>query len=59
MVDTEYLFKEKEAKLVDLGRTIKTDKVTFEIQILGLRDLQSVGILPVKKATVTFNFKNL
>lgn len=27
--------------------------------MLGLRDLQSVGILPVKKAFVTFNLKSL
>jgi hypothetical protein len=29
------------------------------INILGLRDLQSVGILPVKKAFIVFNLKSL
>ena len=33
--------------------------ITFEILVLGLRNLQSVGILPVKMATCTFDFKNL
>ena len=27
--------------------------------VLGLRQLQSTGILPVKKAFITFNVKNL
>jgi hypothetical protein len=31
----------------------------IEINILGLRDLQSVGILPVKKAFIVFNLKSL
>ncbi len=30
-----------------------------DINILGLRDLQSVGILPVKKAYISFNLKSL
>jgi hypothetical protein len=40
------------------------DEVDFQdftvgINILGLRDLQSVGILPVKKAFIIFNLKSL
>jgi hypothetical protein len=40
------------------------DSVNFKefeinINILGLRDLQSVGILPVKKAFIIFNLKSL
>ena len=31
----------------------------IDINILGLRDLQSVGILPVKKAFIVFNLKSL
>jgi hypothetical protein len=31
----------------------------LDINILGLRDLQSAGILPVKKAFVVFNLKSL
>lgn len=31
----------------------------ININILGLRELQSVGILPVKKAFIVFNLKSL
>ena len=31
----------------------------LDINILGLRDLQSAGILPVKKAFIVFNLKSL
>ena len=36
-----------------------TDEYLVEINILGLRGLQSVGILPVKKAFIKFNLKSL
>ena len=36
-----------------------TDEYQVEINILGLRNLESVGILPVKKAFVKFNLKSL
>ena len=58
MVECDYGFQ-YEAPLVRLSNYITTNWVTFEIQVLGLRDLQSIGILPVKKATISFNFKNL
>lgn len=35
------------------------DDFNIEITILGLRSLQSVGILPVKKAYITFMLKSL
>ena len=43
----------------DISRFIRYRPVTFEILVLGLRDLKSSGILPIKKASITFNFKNL
>jgi hypothetical protein len=48
-----------EAKIFNIGKYITFRRVTFEIHVLGLRDLKSAGILPVKKASITFNFKNL
>jgi hypothetical protein len=38
---------------------VKSDEFQVDINILGLRELQSVGILPVKKAFVVFNLKSL
>ena len=32
---------------------------TVTLNVLGLRNLQSVGILPVKKAFIVFNLKSL
>ena len=38
---------------------METPEFQIDINILGLRDLQSVGILPVKKAFIVFNLKSL
>jgi hypothetical protein len=38
---------------------VKVEEYLVDINILGLRDLQSVGILPVKKAYVSFDLKSL
>ena len=35
------------------------DDYQVDIQVLGLRDLQSSGLLPVKKAFIEFNLKSL
>lgn len=42
-----------------LRDTVETPEFQVDINILGLRDLQSIGILPVKKAFVNFNLKSL
>ena len=44
---------------VDLNKFVAQSEYVVEINILGLRDLQSVGILPVKKAFISFNLKSL
>jgi len=44
---------------MNLMETVMFDEYNIEISILGLRDLQSVGILPVKKAFIVFNLKSL
>jgi hypothetical protein len=46
-------------KYMNLMETVLFDEYNIEISILGLRDLQSVGILPVKKAFIVFNLKSL
>ena len=47
------------SNIYDFSRFIRYQPVSFEIHVLGLRDLKSSGILPVKKASISFNFKNL
>jgi len=44
---------------INLSKFVNTNEVKFDIQVLGLRNLQSTGLLPVKKPTITFNFKSL
>jgi hypothetical protein len=46
-------------KYMNLMDNVQFDEYTIEINILGLRDLQSNGILPVKKAFIQFNLKSL
>ena len=38
---------------------VERSEYELDINILGLRDLQSTGILPVKKAFIVFNLKSL
>jgi len=58
IVSDDFNFKTP-VKYMNLMETVLFDEYTIEISILGLRDLQSVGILPVKKAFITFNLKSL
>ena len=44
---------------VDLMSRVETNEFTCNMLILGLRNLQSPGILPVKKAFIKFNVKSL
>ena len=43
----------------NISDTVKTKEFQVDINILGLRDLQSAGILPIKKAFVQFGLKSL
>ena len=54
--DTEF---DIPVKSYHLEHFVKKNQIVFEIQVLGLRGLQSVGILPVKKATMQFGFQQL
>ena len=45
--------------LSKLKLTPPSSMYRIEINILGLRDLQSAGILPVKKAFIKFNLKSI
>jgi hypothetical protein len=44
---------------VNLAALVPREEFEIEINILGLRELQSTGILPVKKAFIVFNLKSL
>jgi len=48
-----------DAESLDLAARVQTDEMDVNMLILGLRGLQSPGILPVKKAFVHFNVKSL
>lgn len=47
------------AKNVDLAARVQFQEFNISMLILGLRQLQSPGILPVKKAFIQFNLKSL
>lgn len=47
------------AERLRLGDYIRFRDMNVNMLILGLRNLQSSGILPVKKAFITFNVKSL
>ena len=44
---------------MNLKDEVNFKEFTVSLNILGLRDLKSVGILPVKKAFIVFNLKSL
>ena len=58
IVEDDYTFKVP-LNYVNLKEEVPFEEFTVSINILGLRDLQSVGILPVKKAFIVFNLKSL
>mmetsp|Transcript_30294 Transcript_30294/g.46322 ORF Transcript_30294/g.46322 Transcript_30294/m.46322 type:complete len:92 (+) Transcript_30294:1984-2259(+) len=55
-IDYNYLMP---AKSVDLRARVEFKEMDVNMLILGLRGLESPGILPVKKAFVQFNIKSL
>lgn len=58
IVEDDYNFKTP-LPYVNLKEIVDFHDFTINVNILGLRDLQSVGILPVKKAFIVFNLKSL
>lgn len=48
-----------EAKNVDLNSRVSKTDFNSDILILGLRNLQSPGVLPIKKAFIKFNVKSI
>jgi len=58
IVETDFNFTYP-ADYQDLTKEVDFDDFNVEITVLGLRSLQSVGILPVKKAYIQFMLKSL
>ena len=58
IVSDDFAYKTPLAYM-NLMETVVFDDYQVEVSILGLRSLQSVGILPVKKAFIQFNLKSL
>ena len=57
IVAADFIFERDSRKLIE--QKVNTEEFQIDINILGLRELQSSGILPVKKAFVSFNLKSL
>ena len=57
IVEDDYVMKK--AHEVDLAAQVEMREFQVSMNILGMRGLQSPGILPVKKAFVKFNLKGL
>lgn len=57
-MEDDYNFKVPLA-YVNLKDAVNFREFDISLNILGLRNLQSVGIMPVKKAFIVFNLKSL
>jgi len=58
VVPDDYNFKVP-IKYLDLTEYVEFKEFNVEINCLGLRMLESFGLLPVKKAFIKFNIKSL
>jgi len=58
IVDDDFTFKTP-ISYMDLSKIIEYKEYTIDINVLGLRDLQSIGVLPVKKPFIRFNLRSL
>ena len=59
VVDPDYEFQHRNPKENPLSSLVEMKEYNIDLLILGLRDLQSPGILPVKKAFIMFDVKSL
>lgn len=46
-------------KYMKIGDLIPTQEYSIDINVLGLRDLQSFGLMPIKKPFIKFRLKSL
>ena len=58
IVDTDFAF-ETPYKELHLSDFVPCKEITIDVNFLGLRELDSIGMFPVKKAYVRFNTKNM
>ena len=58
VVEDDFTF-ETPIKYMNLTEQIEYKEYNVEINILGLRELQSFGLLPIKKAFTKFNLRSL
>lgn len=58
IVTDDYPFR-KTLERLRLEREVEMKEMNIQMQILGLRGLQSAGVLPVKKAFIQFNLKSM
>ncbi len=58
LVADDYTFKTP-IQYMDLTKQIEYKDCRVDINILGLRELQSFGLMPIKKAYTKFNLRSL
>ena len=61
LVDPNYKWKQNFSKIedIDMSGMVHTKNYNIDINVLGLRDLESFGILPIKKPFISFNIRSL
>jgi len=58
IVEDDYAYKIP-IEYLDLEKQIEYKEYNVDINVLGLRELESIGVLPVKKAFIKFNLRSL
>jgi hypothetical protein len=58
IVSDDFMFK-KSLKKLRLENEVEMKEYKVSMNILGLRGLQSAGVLPVKKAFIQFNLRSM
>lgn len=59
IVNDDSVFSPLDYKEVRMDKVIKRKDFTTKINILGLRELASIGLIPVRKPFIKFNLKSM
>jgi len=59
IVESDFVFEQSNPKKVDLSKTVMTTEYNLEINVLGLRSLESFGLMPIKKPYIKFRVKSM
>ena len=59
IVESDHNFKAHRLDHVGLEKRVMMEDFDVKMNVLGLRNLQSPGMFPIKKAFISFNAKSL